>query len=100
MNKLESVIEKKLKNEVENKRNGLCIKLLPDFINGIPDRIVLLPVGKVYFVELKRKGESARKLQKWVHNRLQVLGFQVFIVDSDESLSEFIQSYELDKHQP
>ena len=57
----EKYIEQKLVREVK-KRGGLCEKWNSGS-SGWPDRIVLLPDGKIGFVEVKAPGEKPRKLQ-------------------------------------
>ena len=49
----EDSVENHLRKLVKTMR-GLCIKLNPFGVRGIPDRIVLLPGGIVLFYELKR----------------------------------------------
>ena len=51
---LEKEIERKLKTLVEGKLRGRCLKWVCPGWSGVPDRILLLPGGRVYFVELKR----------------------------------------------
>ena len=55
-----------------------------------PDRIILLPKGRVIFLELKRPGATPRPGQIREHNRLRSLGFEVQVVDSKESVDSFI----------
>lgn len=89
----EKYLEKALKKAVE-KRRGLCIKLLSQHMVGLPDRMCLLPKGKIVFVEVKSKGKKPRKIQKIVHDRLKGLGFLVLVVDSRESLAELENLFE------
>ena len=77
---LEKQIEHKLLTETR-KRAGLCLKFISPGWNGVPDRIVLLPGGKMGFVEVKKPGENPRTLQLRRHKQIRNLGFQVFILD-------------------
>lgn len=85
----EKVIESKLQQAVK-KLGGWCIKLLPFLLNGLPDRLILLPGGSVVFAELKSTGKKAKPLQVWVHNKLRKLGFKVYVIDSIEQLNKCI----------
>lgn len=58
----ESVVEKKFTTEVK-KRGGLAVKFVSPGFNGVPDRLVLFPGGRMAFVELKAPGETMRPLQ-------------------------------------
>ena len=78
MTELEKEIEAKLRKAVEN-RGGLCLKWVCPGWSGVPDRILLLPGGRIYFVETKRpKGGRLEALQKWWKKRLENLGFWGF----------------------
>jgi len=81
----EREIEKKLVMEVK-KRGGICPKFVSPGYDGMPDRIVLLPNGKIGFIEVKRPGEDARLLQKVRHRILRKLGFMVFVLDEKEQI--------------
>lgn len=50
-------------------------------IDGVPDRIVLLPGGCMAFVEVKAPGEKPRPLQTSRHKLLRRLGFKVYVLD-------------------
>lgn len=83
----EKYIERKLADMVKAK-GGLCVKLLCDQYAGLPDRLCLLPEGKMCFVEVKSRGEKPRRLQDVVHGRLRALGFHVFVIDSVEMIKK------------
>lgn len=81
----ESVVEKKLATEVK-KRGGLAVKFVSPGLNGVPDRLVLFPGGKMAFVELKAPGETMRPLQQYRTRQLAALGFRVYTVDRKERI--------------
>lgn len=81
----ESTIENALKKRIKN-LGGWGIKLLPYVVNGLPDRLVLLPGGRLYFVELKAPGKKPRPTQVVVINKLKKLGFTVLVIDSVETI--------------
>ena len=86
-NPLEKEIERKLKVMVEGKLGGLCLKWVCPGWRGVPDRILLFPGGRVYFVELKRpKGGKVDPLQTWWRRKLEGLGFTVWHVYNTEQL--------------
>lgn len=91
MTELERDIERKLKTMVE-RHGGLCLKWVCPGWAGVPDRIVLLPGGRVIFVELKRpKGGQFSPLQIWWANKLRQLGFEWWAVQNDYELHRFGQ---------
>lgn len=62
MTQAETSVEKHLRLWVKSV-GGQCIKLPAVWYRGIPDRLVLLPGGRVWFVELKRyKGRTTNKV--------------------------------------
>ena len=71
----ESDIESLLVREV-GKLGGRCVKW---GINGEPDRMVMLPGGKVVFVETKREDGKLSPLQEEKIKRLRELGFEVLV---------------------
>lgn len=86
MTTLEKEIEAKLVKVVK-RHGGLCLKWVCPGWAGVPDRIVLLPGGKVIFVELKRpKGGVISARQKWWADKLRVLGFDHYYVYNEETL--------------
>ena len=68
---------------------GLCLKFVSPGWDGAPDRLCLLPGGKICFVELKRPGAKPRPLQLRRHEQLRRLGFDVRVIDSMEDARNF-----------
>lgn len=67
-----------LKQRVEESIPGAkCLKFVSPGFTGVPDRIILLPGGRVVFAELKRPGEHPRQRQLFVQAKLRRLGFLV-----------------------
>ena len=90
---LESVIERKLKKQIEL-IGGKALKFVSPGMSGEPDRIVLLPHGRIVFVELKAPGKKRRKLQEYRAKELQALGFRVECIDSINGVENFIKQLE------
>ncbi len=86
---LESKIEKRLKKEIEL-IGGKAKKFVSPGSSGEPDRIVLLPQGRIFFIETKAPNEKLRALQKHRAKELRTLGFDVRCIDSIEGVMEFI----------
>ena len=81
----ERAIERKLV-QAARKRGGLALKFVSPGMDGVPDRIVLLPYGKLAFVELKAPGKVMRPLQVRRKEQLEALGFLVYCVDGVEQI--------------
>ena len=81
----EKQIESKLKKAVESK-GGLCLKFVSPALSGVPDRIILLPDGKMAFAELKAPGQQLRPLQEHRKRMLERLGFLVYVIDCAEQI--------------
>ena len=87
---LESEIEKRLVKEAKA-IDGLCLKFTSPSMAGVPDRIVLLPEGKIGFVEVKAKGKKPRPLQVRRIKQLRSLGFKVFILDDEKDIDKILK---------
>ena len=87
---MEKEIEMKLKQEAE-RMGGWALKFASPGTAGVPDRIVLLPEGKLAFVELKAPGASLRPLQQKRKDQLEDLGFKVYVLDSLQGVSDFLR---------
>ena len=82
---LEKSIEKKLADAVK-KRGGLAPKFVSPGLDGMPDRIVLMPGGRLAFVEVKAPGKKPRPLQEARHKNLRELGFTVYTLDDKDQI--------------
>lgn len=87
----EKEIERKLVQAVKI-RGGICPKWVAPGFNGVLDRIVFIPNGKIGFVELKAPGKNPRALQRKRHEQLQELGFQVFVLDNPEKIGGILDA--------
>ena len=84
---LESDIEQRLVHGIE-KLGGLCIKVGQD---GWPDRLCILPGGRVCWVELKRPDGSASGPQRWRAVQLRRLGQRVERPSSTEEVDALLE---------
>ena len=81
----EKLIEQKLLKAVKV-MGGIALKLIIPGFDGAPDRLILLPHGKLAFVELKAPGKKMRPLQEKRKRQLEALGLLVFCIDSAEQI--------------
>ena len=76
----EKEVESYLRKQIEQ-AGGRCIKFVPDYAVGFPDRIVLLPGGVLLWVETKRpRGGRLSVVQKVRHAALRNLGQRVEVI--------------------
>ncbi len=89
----EQRIEQKLVKAVKA-AGGLCLKFVSPGTAGVPDRIVLLPGGRIGFVEVKAPGKVPRPLQAARHAQLRKLGFEVYVLDDPAQIPGILKSLE------
>jgi hypothetical protein len=87
----EKVFERNLRKKVK-KLGGLAIKFSSPFYTGMPDRIVFMPGGRIWFVEIKSPGKQLSPRQTIVSGELGKLGHQVQVINSQVSLDQFLNS--------
>ena len=85
----EKSLEKKLVKAVKSV-GGIAPKLTSPGFDGMPDRLVLLPNGKVGFVELKAPGKKPRPIQTRRIEQLKNLGFKVYVLDNTDEIEVII----------
>jgi hypothetical protein len=88
---LEKTLEMQLVKAVKS-MGGRAVKFVSPGFNGMPDRLVLLPEGRVAFVEVKAPGKKPRALQVARIEMLKDLGFQVFVLDSLKKIGEILDA--------
>jgi len=88
---VEKDVETYLKKQVEG-RGGKCLKFPAVYEEGIPDRLVILPQGRIAFVELKRpKGGKLSAIQKYQIEGLKALGCKVFVLKNYKEIDEMLK---------
>lgn len=76
---------------------GLCLKWICPGWAGVPDRIILLPGGRVIFAETKRpKGGRLSSRQAWWRRKLQALGFKHWIIRDHNDLEDLDNELEVE----
>ena len=81
----EKMIEAKLVQAVRL-NGGLAPKLTSPGFDGVPDHLVLLPGGRIAFIELKASGKTLRPLQARRKKQLEALCFSVYCIDKQEQI--------------
>lgn len=86
-----------LERDVENRlvqmtrrKGGMALKFVSPGMDGVPDRLVLLPEGRIAFVELKAPGKKPRPLQVTRKRQLERLGFRVYVVDDARLIDKIL----------
>lgn len=87
---LEKQIEEKLRIGVK-KMGGLAYKFTSPGNIGVPDRIVILPTGKIWFVELKTENGRLTPNQSRQIDRLKNLGCNVCTLYGIDAVEKFLQ---------
>ena len=87
----EKTIETKLVIAIKD-MGGIAPKFMSPGFDGMPDRIVLLPGGRMGFVEVKAPGKVPRPLQEARHRMLRRLGFQVYLLDAVDQIGGILDA--------
>lgn len=85
----EKLLEKKLREKVKE-LGGVALKFYSSHYTGLPDRIVFLKGGQTAFAEIKTTGQKPTPRQKVVHALFRDLGYRVDVINSQETLDNFI----------
>lgn len=85
----EKAIEQKFREAVKAV-GGVAVKFTSPGWDGMPDRLALLPGGRMAFVEVKAPGKKPRPLQAARHRMLRRLGFRVYVLDDEKQIGGII----------
>lgn len=86
----EKSIETYLVRKVKS-AGGLCLKFTSHVETGYPDRLLLMPGGRLAWVEVKSKGRKPRALQSLRMGELSRLGFSVRVADSKAKVDAILE---------
>jgi len=86
----EKQIETRLRIRVKE-IGGKALKFVSPGYNGVPDRLVFMPGGRIYLVELKAPGKKPTQLQIKRKEEFERMGFKYYIIDSYEGVEKFIK---------
>ena len=86
---LERAVEDHLVGRVKA-AGGMALKWVSPSLVGVHDRIVILPGGRVFFVEVKLTGGKTRPIQDRVIGMIRRLGVEVHVVDSREGVDALL----------
>lgn len=86
----ESAIEAKLVRKVRE-LGGLCYKFVSPGNPGVPDRLIILPEGRVVFAELKTEIGRLASIQKWQLEELRKRGADVRVLKGLDQVMDFLQ---------
>ena len=88
----EKLLEAKLRVGIKA-LGGWCLKIPAIHHAGIPDRICLVPVGRVFFAEIKTTKKKPTALQLLTHRKLRDMGFRVEVIDNTQRIKEILHDY-------
>lgn len=86
----ERTIEGKLVRRVRE-MGGLCYKFVSPNNPGVPDRLVIMPGGKVIFVELKTESGRLSAMQKWQLDEMGRRGADVRVLKGLDEVLAFAE---------
>lgn len=78
----EKTLEKRFVKKIKE-NGGMAYKFTSPGCVGVPDRLVLMPGGKIFFIELKTQTGKLSISQERQIKKIRELGFSVYIVRPD-----------------
>lgn len=86
---LEKVIEAAVCKYAQSK-GFLTYKFTSPARVACPDRLMITPKGRCFFIEFKRKGQKPTAAQEREHQRLYDHGVNVFVIDNIDTGKDVI----------
>jgi hypothetical protein len=69
----------------------MCLKFTSPGAPGVPDRIVIAPDGRVYFVELKAQYGRLSGIQRWMTGEMRKRNADVRVLNSADAVKDFLE---------
>lgn len=88
------MLEKEIEKYVREHVKGRLLKFVSPGEDGVPDRIHLLPDGRVVFIEFKKQGGRLSERQKLWFIRLWSLNQDVRCISSMEDARAYVEEME------
>lgn len=88
---LESKLEEKFTLKVRKLLRGRTMKIIPTE-KGAPDRLVLLPGGRIELVELKADAGRLSPRQRLWHDRAAMLDIKVHVITGEAEMLAWVAS--------
>lgn len=87
----ETAVEKRLIKRVKD-AGGVCMKVMP-VVAGYPDRLVLLPGGRLYLIETKAPNGRLRPMQEVFISRAEKIGVPVAVLYTTAMVNEWADAH-------
>ncbi len=88
---IEASVERRF-NELVRARGGYTFKLAPTEA-GIPDRLVLLPGGRIFLVELKTTTGRLSRIQGVWHAKAARVGTKVAVLHGRAEVEAWVEAH-------
>lgn len=89
----EKSVERYLTDGVK-KLGGMCLKFVSPSTAGVPDRLILLPEGRVVFVEVKSSVGKLSKIQEYMIEEMRIRGADVRVLYGLKDVEDFLSGVE------
>jgi len=87
----ETSVEKRLIQQVK-RVGGICMKVMP-VVAGYPDRLVLLPGGRLYLIETKAPNGALRPAQQVFRRKAEAIGVPVAVLYTTKQVDAWIEDH-------
>ena len=76
---------------------GLCLKFVSPGRAGVPDRLIIMPSGRIVFAELKTETGRLSKIQEHMISELEKRNADVRVLHGLQDVKEFLREVMLDE---
>lgn len=85
----EKTVERRLVDGVK-KLGGMCLKFVSPSTPGVPDRLLIIPPGRILFVELKTETGRLSKIQRHVVGEMRKRGADVRVAKGRDEVDAIL----------